>query len=776
MAMSKSLAICGSLAILALLPACGGVSTAEDITTSAVVQKPQRTGPRDEVIVPGPVDSEVGNGLNYTGTGVFTAQAQSSPPGTPTAPGSPQPTKSAASIDGDAVTLNLVAVPIANAAKIVLGDILKLNYTVAEKVAGSITIQTSTPMPRSAVVDVFEQALKLNGAVLVQGNGHYRILPAGEGVVGSASLANAARRDTPGMRLQVVTLRYATASEIKRVVDPITPQGMVAKFDDTRNVLVLAGTATELAEAMDLIGVFDVDWMRGMSVALHPISSSDPEAIVRDLEPMMGIDRDGPLRGSLKVVPSKRLGSIMVITSKPHLVGRARAIIEQLDRVAAATEEQLFVHNVRNRGATELAAILTRVLANRDAGQGTTGGVAPRFDSATLTGDATGAPVLTPTSASAGGIGSGIGGGGIGGAGAIGGIGAGGLAPSPGGAFGASANPGAVTGAPPALDSDPTRGAGSSGGGSRGAKVVADEINHSLLITATRREYERIQRILDRIDVMPTQVMLEAMIAEVTLTDQLKFGVKWHLGQSDNRITLSDAATGAVASAFPGFSYFFAGRAGSMSSVLDALSAVTKVNIVSAPSLMVLDNRRATLQIGDQVPIVTQQAQAVTAGVVGPIINSVALKDTGVILSVTPRVSDNGKVVLEIEQEVSSANRTVTSGIDSPTISQRRVKTSVVVQDGDVVTLGGMIQERNTETKSQVPLLGNLPVVGAAFRQKDDKIERTELLIFIRPLVVANRRDAQAVTQELRQRLNLERPRTTTGKDIFDRDGRRILN
>lgn len=776
MVTARTLAIWGSLAILALLPACGGVSTAEDVTTASIVQKPLRPGPRDEMILPGAVDSGLTSGLDYTGTGTFVAQAQTTAPGTPGTPGTPGGTaasRTAASADGDAVTLNLVAVPIANAAKIVLGDILKLNYTVADKVAGNITIQTSTPMQRSAVVDVFEQALKLNGAVLVQGNGHYRIMPAGDGVAGAAPLANGTRRDRPGLRLQVVTLRYATASEIKRVVDPISPQGMVAKFDDARNMLVLAGTSTELAEAIDLIGVFDVDWMRGMSVALHPVSSSDPEGIVRDLEPLMGIDKDGPLRGALKVIPSKRLGSIMVITSKPHLVGRARAVIEQLDRVAAATEEQLFVHNVRNRSAIELAAILTRVLANREAGQGGTGGVAPRFDSATSTGDPTaaGLPVLTQTSASAGGIGGLA----IGGTGPIGGSGTSPVAPSSASAFGASANPGAATGAPASLDADASRGPAASGG-SRAPKVVADEINHSLLITATRREYERIQRILDRIDVMPTQVMLEAMIAEVTLTDQLKFGVKWHLGQSDNRITLSDAATGAVASAFPGFSYFFAGRAGSLSSVLDALSTITKVNIVSAPSLMVLDNRRATLQIGDQVPIVTQQAQAVTAGVVGPIINSVALKDTGVILSVTPRVSDNGKVVLEIEQEVSSANRTVTSGIDSPTISQRRVRTSVVVQDGDVVTLGGMIQERNTETKSQVPLLGNLPLVGAAFRQKDDRIERTELLIFIRPLVVANRKDAQAVTQELRQRLNLERPRTTIGRDVFDRDGRRILH
>jgi general secretion pathway protein D len=197
---------------------------------------------------------------------------------------------------------------------------------------------------------------------------------------------------------------------------------------------------------------------------------------------------------------------------------------------------------------------------------------------------------------------------------------------------------------------------------------------------------------------------------------------------------------------------------------------------MSAPSLMVLDNRRATLQIGDQVPIVTQQAQAVVAGTVGPIVNSVTLKDTGVILTVTPHVNENGTIQLEVEQEVSSATRTQTSGIDSPTIQQRRVRTNVIVRDGDVVTLGGMIQERDTANKSQVPILGDLPVVGLAFRQKGDKVERTELLIFLRPLVVRNEVDAQSVTEEFRQRLNIERPTTTKGRNIYDRDARRILH
>ncbi len=226
-----------------------------------------------------------------------------------------------------------------------------------------------------------------------------------------------------------------------------------------------------------------------------------------------------------------------------------------------------------------------------------------------------------------------------------------------------------------------------------------------------------------------------------------------------------------VASNFPGFSYFY--LADNVSAAIDAMSAVTKVNVVSAPSLMVLDNRKAALQIGDQVPILTQQQQGTLAG--APVVNSVALKDTGIILSVTPHVSDGGRVVLDIEQEVSSVIKTTSSKIDSPTIQQRRIRTTVVVGDNEVVALGGLIQERNTANKDGVPIIGDVPVLGSLFRQKEDKIDRTELLIFIRPQVVRNVMEAREVTDEFRKRIHLEPPTSTRGRDVYDRDARRIF-
>jgi general secretion pathway protein D len=209
--------------------------------------------------------------------------------------------------------------------------------------------------------------------------------------------------------------------------------------------------------------------------------------------------------------------------------------------------------------------------------------------------------------------------------------------------------------------------------------------------------------------------------------------------------------------------------------VLDAVSGITNVNVVSAPSLMVLDNKRAILQVGDQVPIVTQTARAV-ADPGSPIVNNITFRDTGVILAVTPRVNDAGRVVLEIEQEVSNVARTTSSGIDSPTIQQRRIKTTVAVADGEMLALGGLIQERDNSDRTQVPILGNFPVLGAAFRSKTDTINRTELLVIIRPLVVRDAGEGRAVTEEFRRRLNLQAPASKVGRDSYDRDARRILH
>lgn len=249
--------------------------------------------------------------------------------------------------------------------------------------------------------------------------------------------------------------------------------------------------------------------------------------------------------------------------------------------------------------------------------------------------------------------------------------------------------------------------------------------------------------------------MLEAVIAEVTLNDSLKLGTRWYFSHGNNTASLTDLATGAVGSRFPGFSWSFATN--NVQVTLNALSEITDVKVISSPTLMALNNQKATLQVGDQVPVVTQQSSS-TLTSSSQVINSIEMKDTGVILSVVPRVNASGRVMLDVAQEVSSVVKTTTSGIDSPTIQQRRISTRVVVADGESLALGGLIQERNTLTRTQVPLLGDIPVLGNAFKDKTDGVARTELMIFISPHVVRNVADAREVTAEYRVRLDRPHP------------------
>jgi general secretion pathway protein D len=267
-------------------------------------------------------------------------------------------------------------------------------------------------------------------------------------------------------------------------------------------------------------------------------------------------------------------------------------------------------------------------------------------------------------------------------------------------------------------------------------------------------------RVIQGLDVVASQVLIEAVIAEVTLNDQLQYGVQWQLAKNGTpSASFSNAVTGGVAAAFPGFNY--AVNAANIAATLSALNALTHVNVISTPSLMVLDNKTARLQIGDQVPITTQTATStVTASTA--IVNSITMQDTGVILSVTPRINESGRVQLEIEQEVSAVVKTTTSNIDSPTIQQRRVKTTVVVNDGEVLALGGMIQEQATKTSNQVPLLGDIPGIGAMFSNRNNDVQKTELVILITPRVVRDGTESRLVTEEYRRKMNVYMPHTST--------------
>lgn len=643
-------------------------------------------------------------GFAQVGTGEFTGHPASSISAGKAADGS------------EGYTINLIDAPVAQAAKKILGDIMGYNYLVDPKVGGNITLQTSTPMSRQSLLDILEVSLATNGAAIVKKADRYEIVPVTEATASNAIIGSRVPMNEPGMKVQVLQLSYIGADEMREIIEQVSKRGAVLRTDPTRNYIVVAGNNGELAAIREAISVFDVDWMKGMSTALYPLKASQPQELVKELNSVFGAE-GGPNAKTIRFIPNNRLNAILAITSRPSYLPKVSAWIAKLDKIAQTNEEQLFVYEIQNRPAAELAKVLQSVLASGQTGGGTVvqqSMVAPDLIAETVAAGGDGAPMEVPPEAT-------------------------------------------VEPASLQVRSVPS--------------VVADVENNALLISTTAREYQRIEQILRQLDVLPTQVFLEAVIAEVTLNDELKFGLRWYLEHNSDGFGLSDLASGAVAATFPGFNWTHI--AGDAQAALHALSSVTNVKVISSPNLMVINNQQAKLQVGDQVPTITQTSTSTTSAD-AVIVNSVELKDTGIILAVTPRINSSGRVMLDIQQEVSNVVETTTSGIDSPTIQQRKISTRVVVNDGESLALGGLIQEKKSLGQKKMPVLGDIPVFGNAFKSKTDGINRTELIIFIRPRIVRDVQEARQVTDEFRQQFDFGR-NDTPGRRM-QRDLVRVAN
>ena len=621
------------------------------------------------------------------------------------------------------VTLNFANADIREVVDVVLGETLGVSYIIDPKVQGQVTARTSRPIPRAAVIPALENILAMNGAALTLDDGIYKVVTLQQAATSLTTPVFAPTRAdlARGFAIHVIPLRFAAAQAMADILKPFVGPGRVLRVDAARNLLIFAGTGTEAADLLDMVTVFDVDWMAGMSFALFPVQVADAKSLVADLETVF-LEGDSPLAGVIRFVPIERLNAVLVISSQPAYLERAETWIDRLDRGAEGTGRRIFVYHVQNSRAADLAEVLTRIFETEIS--------EPRRAAPPEL-----APGLSPVS----------------------------IAPSePAPRPAQAAADQGQAGAPPAPVE--TVSAARPAGGRRNdlgsiatiqesgnIRIVADEKNNALVILATSAEYRMIEATLKRLDITPLQVLIEVTIAEVTLNDTLKYGLQWFFDKGDSSVTFSTLSTGAVASAFPGFSYFF--NSGDARVVLNALTEITDVRVISSPQLMVLDNQTARLQIGDEVPIATQSAVSITDPN-APIVNTIQFRDTGVILEVTPRVNASGLVVLEVLQEVSSVKETDTSGIDSPTISQRSIQTTVAVQSGDTIALGGLISDREEDGVSGVPILSAIPILGNLFKTTENVVRRTELLVLITPRVVRDRGEALAVTEELRRRLS----------------------
>ena len=631
--------------------------------------------------------------------------------------------------EGGDITLNFVDADIREVMKATLGGILGVNYTVSEGIQGLVTVQSGRPVPRDALLPTLETILRMHGVALVREGSLYRVQPLQGAARGNAAirLGMAGATDGEAYGIQVVPLYYVSAAQMAETLRPIAREGGVLHVDETRNVIMLGGTRFELAALLEAVEIFDVNWLSGMSFGLFSLEYADARGLADELNAILGDGKRGVAGGLVRLVPVERLNAVLAVSRQHRYIQQVQQWVERLDKPGGGGNgggRQLYIYFVQNAKASELADVLNNVFAGQDQAQQISpttapGQLAPGLEPVEI-GDAQQVPTgAVPGSSTAG----------------------------------QQSQPVRVA-QPASAPQLASGGIALSQGGQ--IRVVADEERNALLISGSPGEYRSVLRALNQLDRRPLEVLIEVTIADVVLTDRLEYGVRWFLqsdgGKHSGTFTDVEGTPGFVDSLFPGASYVFSST--NSRAVLDLLSSVTDVEIISAPQLLVLNNQEAQLQVGDQVPVLTQQSTT-DAGLIN---ETVELKDTGVILSVTPRVNESGLVIMDIEQEVSQVSQDASAGPLTPTISKRIVTTTAAVQTGQTVVLGGLIQDNKTNSKVGIPGLSAIPFLGALFRYTTDTITRSELLVMVSPRVIRDERGALDITNELRRRVeDLER-------------------
>lgn len=660
--------------------------------------------------------------------------AQFYQPGTGVFVGQPQPQSPVTIQGGGNITLNFENTNLREVVKVILGDLLNANYSIDPGVQGAVTLQTSQPLSRKDLIPTLELLLRMNGAALVPQIGLYNVVPRDSAMRGmlAPQLGNSGQALPRGYSVRIVPLTYIAAGEMEKILEPFAAAGNVVRVDTVRNLLILAGGGPELARLLETVRIFDVDWLEGMSIALFTPDFVDAETLSTELQAVFGEGGDSPLAGVIKFVTLERLNALLVITPRPQYLEKVADWVERLDRDSGGVGQRLFVYRVQNGKAADLATVLTEVF-QRDAGSAVVPPpeLAPGLEALEIAAppppgeDQESAPAAAQR-----------------------------LAATP-----AAFRPESLVGG---------EGVAISSGGE--IRIIADEINNALVILATAQQYKQVEAALRRLDVLPQQVLIEATIAEITLKGDLKYGMEWfftnRLGDKTGQGLLDLGVTGTgIGPVIPGFSYSIIDKAGAVRAVLNALAEDSRLNVISSPSLMVLNNQTAHIDVGDEVPVVTQQQQS-TVGTSSPIVNNIEYRNTGVLLSVTPRVNAGGMVVMDVEQEVSQvvSDSTDTTTL-TPTISKRSITTSVAVQSGQTVVLGGLIREQKVVSRSGIPGLYNLPIIGPLFGVTIDEQIRTELVVLITPRVVRNPAEAAQVTEEFRNKMESLRPLTLPGDE-----------
>ncbi|MGA0601544.1 type II secretion system secretin GspD [Caulobacter sp. KR2-114] len=596
-------------------------------------------------------------------------------------------------------------------AEAILGQALGVTYSVDPSVTGKMTFRIDRRLTREQLLEAFEAVLNTNNIAMVR-QGDALFLTPRDKAKGAAPMRTLAEGvHHAGYETLAVPLSYATPSEVAKALGSISTTNLVVYVDDKAGLLVLGGTGEELEAAVKTIHVFDHSGLESAKIRWFELSQAPAQTVADELDKVLQASG----AGNVTVVPLRRLNGVFVFARTPQALDQVADWVGKLDVPAKEQASTLYVYHPKNASAEKLAQALGTFLGLQGASsQG--GASAPLSSSASpsIPGPPIGAvnsgPLAQMTSMTAA------------------------TAPAP-----------VSSGS-----SSPISMSGSSTDGET-LKIGVDRESNSLLVQASAGRWMQIQKILDEIDKAPPQVLIEASIVEVTLTNDFRFGIDWSSLSSGGKLQVAsiESNAGTVGPQFPGFSVTFLDK--NIMAALNTLGSKSAVEVVSAPKIVALDNHTAKLQVGDQVPVVTQSSQATTAPN-SPIVSSVDYRSTGVILSVTPRVTGDDRIFLDITQEVSAVSNTTTSGIDSPTISQRHLESSLIMNNGAVVALGGLISTGHTVSDSGVPYLKDTPVVGNLFKSSKKNGNRTELIVLLTASILKD----QASTNQVMTRLEAD--------------------
>lgn len=665
--------------------------------------------------------------------------------------------KLSSSLEGPATAFKFEDAPLVDVVQIVLRDILKVDYVIHQQINGSVTMATRSEVTPDQAIALLESALQANGIVMardVRGVYHLGRPDALKGIVAASRQAGNGPLP-PGTGVIVVSLQYIGAAEMAAILRPLLPPDALLRVDGLRNLLVLAGSRTQADGWLDLVSTFDVDLLKGMSVGVFPLKY----ASVREVETALrlltagaapsttpslpggttnagaasgGASASGAgatanasaefsaLFGGMRIMPIERINSVLIVTPRAANLDAARSWIERLDQPNnSSTESQLFVYPVQNGSASHLASVLNGIFGGQAGSSASTGtGVSPSLASSTASTSGLGTQGASTSLGSIGGA-------------------------TQSSAFGAQRQ---------------TNQSGAQGGVTavtlpQGVRIISDGINNAVLVYGTRSEFNKIEATLKRLDVPPTQVLIEASIIEVSLNDDLQYGLQWTFadkargGLTGNGV-LSTAASGVLGATAAGFSYTLTNSLGGVRAVLSALADKSLVKVISSPSLMVLDNHTASIAVGNQQPI--QSGTTITTG--GVVSSSIQYKDTGVNLSVTPSVTSGNLVTMQINQAVTDVGQ-IDTATGQRAFLQRQIASKVAVRSGETLVLGGLIRDNTTTNKSGLPGLQDIPLFGNLFGASTKSTARTELLVVITPRVVRTDTDLRELGSEMRERM-----------------------